>query len=96
MKHFIDSENEYLKLTEYLKKLESLAEKFGVDVDDLVNDELREKTMFTLFRKKIHSINQKRINLMNSTNKNNFRIEDRSPLFLVKNSINEIEKIDSE
>jgi hypothetical protein len=86
MKHIIETHQDYLKLKEYLKKLESLAEKMGVEVDDLLSETTHDnKKMYMLFRKKFSSISQKRISILNAKKENDFRMENRSELMLIKN-----------
>ena len=61
MKLTIEKHPEFSKLSHYFKKIEALAEKMGIDVDDLVHDRRKNSSMYTSFKKNILSIAQKRI-----------------------------------
>jgi len=79
MKLQLETHKEYVKLKEYFKKIESLAEKMGVDIDDLLLDSKNNRVeMHTSFRSKVNKINQHRSGVIK--NENNSERKDESHL----------------
>ncbi len=64
MKLLIEKHPEFAKLSHYFKKIEALADKMGIDVDDLVHDRRKNSSMYTSFKKNILSIAKQRIDTM--------------------------------
>jgi len=67
MKLSIEKHPELVKLAGYFKKIEAIAEKMGIDVDDLVQEKkFRSSSMYTSFKKNIMSIAQKRADVLSN------------------------------
>jgi hypothetical protein len=62
MKLTVEKHPEFIRLSHYFKKIEALAEKMGIDVDDLVQEKRnKNSSMYTSFKKNILAIAQKRV-----------------------------------
>jgi hypothetical protein len=88
MKLRIETHREYLKLKEYFKNIEALAEKMGVDVDDLLQESRNNRgTMYTSFRRKISTLAQKRNDVFVNRNDEIIKEDSRlADLTILKNT----------
>jgi len=79
MKLSIEKHPELIRLAGYFKKIEAIAERMGIDVDDLVQEKkIRNSSMYTSFKKNILTIAQKRAEIMASRNSRGSSPEEAS------------------
>ena len=48
MKPFIENNTELIKLAQFFRKIEVIAEKSGIDIDDLIEDQINKNYFFFL------------------------------------------------
>lgn len=66
MKLNFNTHQEYLRLAQYFSKIEAMAYKMGIDVDDLVKDEeFKQSEIYRTYKKSFLTIAQKRIEALN-------------------------------
>ncbi|HRH67622.1 MAG TPA: hypothetical protein PLU53_15085 [Bacteroidia bacterium] len=69
MKLIIEKHPELTTLVIYFKKIEAIAEKLGIDVDDLISESCQMNTsMYMSFKKKILTMAQKRAEVLRARN----------------------------
>jgi hypothetical protein len=62
MKLTIEKHPEFVQLAHYFKKIEALAEKMGIDVDDLIQERRNKNfSMYTSFKKSVLAMAHKRV-----------------------------------
>ena len=91
MKLVFEKNSDIVRLSTYFKKIEALADKMGIDVDDLVKEPSTKKaSMYTSFKKNLLSLAQRRSDLLSKRKNGGINPESNSSagMTIITNSKN--------